>query len=654
MPLITNTLPTMSESAKKSLVIFTYIVLVLSTLLVFWQVRNFDFVNYDDNDYVSENPQVLSGLSHDGIIWAFTTGHSSNWHPLTWLSHMLDCQLFGPDPGWMHLVNVLLHLANTLLLFTVLKKMTGSLWPSAFVAAAFALHPMHVESVAWISERKDVLSTLFLLLTLMAYVGYVKRPSVFRYLTTLALFAVGLMAKPMLVTLPLLLVLLDYWPLNRLTPQPIELSGRKSLKSVSPGVRNSVLYQVMIEKVPFFFISIVSCVITFLVQLAGGAVADITIRPGHIRVANAFLSYAKYIGKMFWPRDLAILYPFHTGGIPFWQVATGVLLLLVISILVIWLGRRRKYLPVGWFWFVSTLLPVIGLIQVGDQAYADRYTYIPYIGLFVMIAWGLPELLSKWPQRKTILGIAAAIALTAMGIGTYRQVSYWKNSSTLFTHAIEATQNNYLAYDVRGIAYGKLGRYQEAIEDFRQAIKFRPDYVEAHSNLGVAYGGLGRSQEAIEAFGQAIMIDPDYAEVRYNLAKELAGQGRCDEAVDQYRTILRLKGDWPDPMNNLAWLIATNPRIKNRDTNEAVRLARGACEIANYKDLAFLDTLAAAYASVGRFGEAVDTDNKALYLADATNQPQVKDTIRYHLSFYTQGKPYIEPASKSLPDPNKP
>jgi tetratricopeptide (TPR) repeat protein len=700
----------MSESAKKALVFFIYSVLILSVLLVFLQVRNFNFINYDDNVYVYENPHVLSGLSHDGIIWAFTAGHAANWHPMTWLSHMLDCQLFDTNPGWMHLVNVLLHLANTLLLFTVLKKMTGALWQSAFVAAAFALHPMHVESVAWIAERKDVLSIFFLLLTLAAYVSYIRRQTAIRYIGTLVLFAFGLMAKPMLVTLPLLLLLLDYWPLNRFKPQSSKQDGR------------AILYKLMIEKTPFFVLAAVSSVITLLVQRSGGAIAGIDILPLQSRVANAFLSYARYLGKMFWPENLAVFYPFDAGSIVFLQVTICVLLLLFISILVICFWRTRKYLPVGWFWFVVTLVPVIGFVQVGAQGLADRYTYIPYIGLFIMIAWGLPELLSKWPYRKFVLGISAAVVLTALGICEHRQVSYWNDSITLFSRSIAVTQNNDIAYYNRGVAYdglgrsaeaiedfshaikirpdhaeaynnrgaaydrfgrgveaiedfsqaikikpdhakahynrgvayGKLGRLEEAIEDFREAIKAQPDYVEAYYDRGVTYDRLGRRREAIEDFSQAIKIKPDLAEAHHDLAGDLAGQGKSDEAASQYREALRLKPDWPDCMNNLAFLIATSPRIKGRDTNEAIRLATRACELTNYKDAAFLDTLATAYASAARFGEAVDTAKKALSLTNTANQPQLKDAIGQHLSLYTQGKPCIEPAPNLPPDPNKP
>jgi tetratricopeptide (TPR) repeat protein len=540
----------MPESVKKSFVIFTYFVLILSTLLIFWQVHNFDFIDYDDNDYVYENPHVSNGLTGDGVIWAFTTNRSFNWHPLTWLSLMLDCQLFGANPGYMHLMNLILHLANTLLIFAVLRKMTGALWSSAFVAAAFAIHPMHVESVAWIAERKDVLSTLFLLLTLAAYVSYVKRRGLVRYALTVLLFASGLLVKPMLVTLPALLLLLDYWPLGRFdSHQTIKASSRQKRQSSPAQDKRQLLYRAIIEKIPFIALSAISSVITFLAQLGGGAV--ISALPLKDRAANAFLSYARYIGKLLWPQNLAVFYPFDVDRFAFWQVVMCVLLLLVISIFVIRFGRNQKYLPVGWFWFVVTLVPVIGLVQVGLQAFADRYTYISYIGLFIMIAWGLPELLSKWPQRKIALGLSMAIVLTTLGICTHQQVSYWNNSFTLFSHAIEVTQNNPIAHNNLGVAYNSLGRYQDAVEAFKQAIRIKPDYAEAHCNLGVAYGKLGRHQDKIESFKQAIRIKPDLAEAHYNLGVTYYKLGRYQDAVESFKQAIKIKPDLAQAHYNL-------------------------------------------------------------------------------------------------------
>jgi tetratricopeptide (TPR) repeat protein len=457
---------------------------------------------------------------------------------------MVDCQLFGPAPGWIHLVNVFLHIANTLLFFAVFRKMTGSLWPSAFIAAAFAIHPMHVESVAWIAERKDVLSTFFLLLTLAAYVSYVKRSGLVRYLLTMLLFALGLLAKPMLVTLPFLLLLLDYWPLNRLMAQAPILGSRKG-KSVPPAHKQSTS-RCLIEKIPFLVLSAVSSIITFLTQKAGGIVFDAKTVPLADRVGNAFLSYARYIGKLFWPQNLAVFYPFDADSFTFWRVAMCVLLLIVISILVISFGRNRKYLPVGWFWFIGTLVPVIGLVKFTGSSYADRFTYVPYIGLFIMIAWGLPELLSKWPQRKIALGLSMIIALTILGICTHRQVSFWNNSFTLFSRAIEVTQNNYVAYNGRGIVYNSISRFQDAIEDYKRAVRINPDYSEAYYNLGIACGELDRHQEAMESFKQAIRIKPNLAEAYYNLGIIYGKLGRHQEAIESFKQAIKIKPDYAE------------------------------------------------------------------------------------------------------------
>jgi protein O-mannosyl-transferase len=548
----------MPEQVKKTLILLIYFALAVSTLLVFWQVRNFDFVDYDDNDYVYENPHVLNGLTADAVWWAFTTGHSANWHPLTWLSLMLDCQLFGPGPGGFHLVNVLLHLANTLLLFMVLKKMTGTLWPSAFVAAVFALHPMHVESVAWIAERKDVLSTFFWLLTMWAYARYAEIPKLGWYLITLILFVLGLMAKPMLVTLPFVLLLLDYWPLNRLMPQTVAASGRQRRKSAPAANNPPTLYRIIIEKVPFFALSVISSVITFLVQRSSGAMSDVDIISLNNRIANIFLSYAQYIGKMFWPQNLAVFYPFNAAGsIPFWQTVMCALLLLGISFFVVRFGRNRRYLPLGWFWFVGTLIPVIGIVQVGKQAYADRYTYVPYIGLFIMLAWGLPQLLSKWPQRKIALGVSMVIVLTASGICAHRQTSYWNNNDTLFLHANEVTQNNYLAYNNLGNFYARFGRYTEAIKSYEQAVKIKPDYTLAHNNLGIAYGSLNRLPEAIDAFKQAIKSNPNFAAAYNNLGVAYDGLGRSTEAIDAYSQAIKINPNFAEAHKNLGYAYLT-------------------------------------------------------------------------------------------------
>jgi len=648
----------MNEPKAKSFVFLIYLLLAASTAAVFWQVRNFEFVNYDDYEYVLKNPHVLSGLTPSGIALAFTAPHVGNWLPLTWLSFMLDCQLFGPNPGWIHFVNLLLHIANTLLLFAVLKKMTGALWPSAFVAAAFAIHPMHVESVAWITERKDLLSTFFLLLTLAAYVSYVRRSSMFRYLLTVLLFAFGLMAKPMLVTLPFILLLLDYWPLKRFSTFDFRLPTEKNPKSKIKNLKFAQsFWHLIIEKIPFFALSAVSSVITFLAQRNIGAMSDISAVSLGDRVANAFLSYARYIEKMFWPQNLAIFYPYDVDTFPFWQIALCALLLFGISFLVLRFGRTRRYLPVGWFWFVVTLLPVIGLLQSGPQGWADRYTYIPYIGLFIMIAWGLSEIFSKWRYRKLTIGISMVIVLAALGICARLQVSYWKDTPILFSRALAVTQNNYLAHYNFGSDFSRQGKYAPAIEHYKKAIQIKPYYADAILGLGDALAAQNDSNRAIECWQKTLQLKPgpdNAAHAHNNLGVILQEQGKLTEAFAHFTQAIQLRPDSPIPMNALAWFIATCPELKNSDVNEAIRLAGRACMITNYKNPSYLDTLAAAYASAGRFTEAVDTAQKAITLAEDANQPQIKNILQYHLTFYMQGIPYIESAQKPLPDSNKP
>ena len=382
----------MNKPTRKYWVPCICLTLALATLISYSQVLNHDFIDFDDDMYVTRNENVQKGLTWQNIKWAFTTNQAYNWHPLTWLSHMLDCQLFGLKPAGHHFTSVLFHIANTLLLFLVFKSMTGNLWRSAFVAALFALHPLHVESVAWIAERKDVLSTLFWLLTMAAYVRYVRKPGPKWYLLTILAFAMGLMAKPMLVTLPFILLLLDYWPLAR-------FQFGQNIKDTEW----KILYRLFVEKIPLFIITIITSVITFIVPKGSGAVPglkELSLMP---RLTNALISYVKYIEKMFWPSRLAVFYPRAVDAIPTWQILAALLLLLIISGLAVWLARSRKYLLVGWLWYLGILVPVIGLVQVGDQAMADRYTYVSLIGLFIIVVWGLNDLLEKWKYHKIVV-----------------------------------------------------------------------------------------------------------------------------------------------------------------------------------------------------------------------------------------------------------
>jgi hypothetical protein len=488
--------------------------LTLLTVLVYWRVTSHEFVLFDDEVYVTENKQVQEGLSWQGVVWAFTTTDANFWHPLTWLSHMLDCELFGLNPGGHHLTGLLLHVANTLLLLLVLQRMTGALWPSAFVAALFALHPLHVESVAWVSERKDVLSTFFWILTMGAYVRYAEHPKALPYALTLVLFSLGLMAKPMLVTLPFVLLLLDYWPLGRLDMGQMRPSAPG--RTDTPKAAKSPLFLLLLEKAPFLVLSVVACILAYVAQVQGGAVKSSGLFPMDIRIANALVSYVSYLEKTFWPQNLAVFYP-HPGAWPVWQTAGATLLLVSISVLVILCVRKTPYLALGWFWYLGTLVPVLGLVQVGDHAMADRYTYVPLIGIFIMIAWGAQDLANRRRQGAPGFLAAAAAVLIVCGIVSAQQLRHWQNSTTLFQHAIHVTRNNEGAHNNLGLALVEQGRLDEAIAQYLRALELKPLNPRALNNLGIALAKQGKLEEARECFTRALAIDPEHHLARRNL-----------------------------------------------------------------------------------------------------------------------------------------
>jgi protein O-mannosyl-transferase len=499
----------MSKNKTWMIVLF----LTAAILLAFWQVNYCDFIpQYDDNDYVTKNSHIQNGISIEGIRWAFTATHAANWHPLTWMSHMLDVQLFGLNPRGHHLTNLFFHIANTLLLFLVLNRMTKALWQSAFVAALFAIHPLHVESVAWVAERKDVLSTFFWMLTLEAYLYYVESPEPKRYLLVLVLFAIGLMAKPMLVTLPFVLLLLDYWPLKRFGQRIVAPEGEQP---AGPKYHWASIRPLIWEKTPLFVLAALSSIVTYVVQQQAGAVVSIEAIPLIGRVSNAFVSYTFYIDKMIWPIDLAVLYP-HPGLWPLWLVVGAGLPIIAATITVILKAQSFPYLAVGWLWYVGTLVPVIGLVQVGIQTRADRYSYIPLIGLFIIAAWGFPEIIKKWRYRKEALASLSALSLLCLLALTWTQAGYWKNSLSLFDHTLKVTDRNSIMYNNRGLIYGNLGNYTRAIEDFDKAIEIDPKYAKAHINRGLAYDNLGNYTRAIEEFDRAIEIDPKFSMTYYH------------------------------------------------------------------------------------------------------------------------------------------
>lgn len=515
--------------------------LFIVTLSVYWRITSHEFINYDDGLYVTENTHVQAGLNRESIIWAFTTGHAANWHPLTWLSHMLDIDIYGLNPIGHHLTNLQFHILNSILLFLVFKMMTGAMWQSAFVSALFALHPMHVESVAWVSERKDVLSTFFWILSIWAYVRYVRQPDKKHYLLLILFFILGLMSKPMLVTLPFVLLLLDFWPLSR-----FQLTGEENRPFSYKTLRILVL-----EKFPLFLLTAVSSVITFFVQQHGEAIKSLEAIPIVLRIANALFSYLSYLGKAIWPHNLALIYPYPSIFI-IWQIVLSAPVLICISLLFIRTARSFPYLTIGWMWYLGTLVPVIGLVQVGSQSMADRYTYISFIGIFIIVAWGMADIFSRWRNQKILLALLAGIVIASFIVCTCFQIQKWQNSIILFKHAINVTHNNSMAHYTFGQALDQQGRLEEAVLQYNKALQIKPEFAMAHNNLGAALSRQGKLKKAIYHFNEAVEIHPDYTQARNNLATVLLTQGRFEEALSHYREALRINSNDAYVHKNLA------------------------------------------------------------------------------------------------------
>lgn len=671
------------------------LVLVIATVAVYWRVRGFDFVNFDDPDYISENPMIRGGLTFKSVVWAFTHYYSGNWHPATWISLMLDCQIFGLHSGGSHLVNVAFHAANTVLLFILLHRLTGALWRSAIVAGLFALHPLHVESVAWIAERKDVLSTLFGLLSLMAYARYLKESKVqnpkskVSYACALGFFALSLMAKPMLVTLPFVMLLLDIWPLQR-----VANSGWRTCLAPQFG-------RLALEKWPWFVLSVVSSVVTFFAQKTGGAVASIEYFPFSWRVTNAVISYSEYVWKACWPVHLAVFYPLaHEQPIGLLLGAIG--FLLVTSAAAVMTIKRWPFLLVGWLWFLGTLVPVIGLVQVGGQAMADRYMYVPSIGLFIVIVWGVSELLRRSRMAMAAGSAAVVIVLVACAAATVFQLQYWQNSLVLFGHAVTATRDNALAHNNFGSALAATGRREDALAHYEEAVRIDPNnaryqnnfatglvragqpdaaiehyqaalricplYAEVYSNLGSVFLAQHRVSEAITNLYEAVRIDPGNSDTRDNLGNALSTAGKLDDAITQYSEAMRL-----NPTNATVRLNAGLALLKADRANEAAvqfaeavklnpdsavsryelgrqlflqrqfpaaleQLEAAARLKPNYASAQFY--LAAVYGEIGRFDEAVATANKALQSAQAAGQANLVTRAQEALETYKSRHPF--------------
>ena len=675
--------------------------LVTLTWLTFGQTLGHEFINYDDNAYVYQNPVVVRGVTLDGLAWAFTHFHSGNWHPLTSISHMLDCQFYGLNAAGHHFTNVLLHSIAVLLLFVVLHRLTGTFWRSAFVAAVFAIHPLRVESVAWVAERKDVLSGVFFMLTLWTYYSYVRTPSLTRYCVVAMTFALGLMAKPSLVTVPILLLLLDYWPLKRFDKSPAAQSRQNSWWD-----RRSLIQRIIFEKIPLVVLSAASSFATVMAQRH--TMSSIELIPLTWRIQNALVSYCVYVWQMFWPTRLAVFYPHPQNTIPFWQLSLALVFLVGISATAFILRRRQPYLLVGWLWYLGMLVPMIGLVQVGWHARADRYTYLPMIGLYLIIGWGAAAISASWRRRREILCLLAIFVVGALTSQTWAQTKYWQRSELLWMHTLAVTSDTEIAHNALGedllrrghldeaiahfqtavrirpgfldaesnlgVALLQQGKPDEAIVEFqkvlarnpkfakgyfdmgaallqkqnpegaiaelRKAIAFRPDYAEAYNNLAIALFQTDQIDEAITHWERSVAIDKENAEAHNNLAVALLRKGRLREAIAHWRKTLQLQPERVGAQLSLAWVLATCPEASLRDGSEALVLARRARGLSGDNNPMVFRTLAAACAEAGEFAEAVTVATQGLRLATAAGNAGLTETLEHELSLYQSGMPF--------------
>jgi tetratricopeptide (TPR) repeat protein len=637
--------------------------LVVITLATFFGVRHFDFTNYDDPEYVTRNPQITRGLSLEGIRWAFSTFHISNWHPVTWLSHMLDCELFGLDAGAHHVVNLILHLLNTVLLFLLLWRLTGEVWPAAFVAALFGWHPQHVESVVWIAERKDLLSGFFGLLAMHAYAGWVRDRRRGQFALLVAMFVLGLMAKPMLVTLPFVLLLLDYWPLGRMK------AGR------TPAAAQGLpLPRLLAEKWVLFAATFALCAVTLAAQ-RGEAVRTVQEVSLGSRFGNALVSYVAYLVKTFWPVDLAVFYPLRRE-VPMVEGLLALVALGGISFAVWKLRASRPYLLVGWLWFVGMLVPVIGLVQVGGQARADRYTYLPLIGVFIMLAWGGRDFIRVFRVPAKLAAVVSAVLLIACSALTRLQAGHWRNSEILFRHALEVMPENAVAHINLGSVFEQAGRMDEAQAHYREALRIDPGRAQAHNNLANVLDAAGKFAEAVPHYEEAIRLRPRESIPRNHFGMALAGQGRFDEALSNYaaamalaprdplphylsgvallkqgqtaraiesfRVALRLDPNHAKALDRLARVLSCTTDATVRDGAEAIRLATRAAELTGWQQPGVLDTLASAHAEAGHFEDAVKVLQSAIELLNQNGAASEARNLEPHLQSFQNRQPWRE------------
>ena len=616
------------KTSRRWLTVCVCTFLLVLTWIVFGQTLWHDFINYDDPRYVYENTKITGGLSLSGIAWAFTHIHSMNWHPLTTISHMLDCQLYGLKAGAHHFTNVLLHSIAAILLFLTLQYMTGAFWRSAFVAAVFAIHPLRVESVAWIAERKDVLSGVFFMLTLLAYVHYARAPSIGRYLMVVFGFALGLMSKPMLVTLPFVLLLLDYWPLERIREEGSNV-GRQ-------------LFKLAVEKIPLIVLSAVSSVVTFVAQK--GAVGETEQLSVLARINNAVVSYVAYIWQMLWPMRLAVFYPHPQNRLLLWEIISSFLLLLCITVATIALRKQRPYLITGWLWYVGMLVPVIGLVQVGWQGRADRYTYLPQIGLYIAVTWAVADLTALWRHQRTVLTTAAILTICALSWRAWTQTRYWRDSETLFRHALAVTTNNDVAENNLGIVFLRQGKLDDAISLLQAAVALRPDNSPAHENLAKALLQKGEVTEALSHYRKLLELQPDNIEVHNIVGTVLIQQGRLRDGVEEWQKVLAIQPDNGNALSNLAWVFATSPDDPLRDGKKAVQLAEDAMRISGRRIPIIFRTLAAAYAESGEFSKAIQVAQKGIEVANSQGNSGLATELQGNIALYQEQRPLRDPS----------
>ncbi|MGA2914653.1 MAG: tetratricopeptide repeat protein [Sedimentisphaerales bacterium] len=614
-----------------------YIGICLATFIAYEPVRHNDFVSYDDTKYITENPDVKAPITFQSLGRAFTQPHSHMWHPLTTITNMLDYELFGLNPVGHHFINLLLHIANTMLLFWILTDMTGAIWPSAFVAAVFALHPLQVESVAWAAELKTVLSGLFWLLATAAYIHYTRKSSAGRYILLLLVFGLCILTKPTVVTLPLALLLLDYWPLGRIKFGQQTKNVRKGKNRQEVSIR-----RLIIEKIPLLAMSVFLSIVTFFVQQSGGALSPLEKMSLDLRIANIFLSYIRYIGKTVWPSRLAVLYPHPYTNLSETIVVFCALLFILLSVFSIYIGRRRRYIAVGWLWYVGTLVPMIGLVQSGAQAMANRYMYIPVLGLLIIITWTVKDFVAKRPRWKIVPAVLAAVILLSLVILTRMQVRHWQNSITLFEYALKTTKNNAVMENNYGYVLFKAGRDREAVLHLSNAVKINPTYADARDNLGAVFLKQGKFNEAIWCFNELLKNKQDSAEVYVNLGIAYNKLGKYRPAIQNWTRAVEIEPNSTGVLNNLAWLLATTSGNSVQDANKAIEFAQHACELTGYKDINILDTLAAAYAAAGRFNDAITTAQQAVNIAKASGQENLISEIQNRIELYKTGRRYIQ------------